>query len=100
MARSRWYAHAASVIRQRLTEAEVQGLDAEATQRLVDAAYPFGERTNHPYRMWLRARRDLLHPANTPDARAVSAQDRAKLAAWNNGEPIRAAEDTEGDTTP
>ena len=94
MARSRWYAHAASVIRRALAEAEAQGLDAAATQRLVDAAYPFGERRYHPYAMWLRARRDLRHPDATPEARAV-AQDRAKLAAWNNGKPIRAAEDTE-----
>ena len=94
--RSRWYAHAASVIRRVLAEAEAQGLDAAATQRLVDAAYPFGERRYHPYAMWLRARRDLLHPDATPEAQAV-AHDRAKLAAWTRGAPIRA---TEEDSTP
>ena len=95
--RSRWYAHAASVIRRALAEAEAQGLDTEATQRLVDAAYPFGERRYHPYTMWLRARRDLLRRGGTPEDQA-SAQDRAKLAAWTSGAPIRGAEDTEEPT--
>jgi hypothetical protein len=28
--------------------------------RIVDAAYPFGERRHHPYRIWLECRRVYL----------------------------------------
>ncbi len=28
--------------------------------KAVDAAYPFGERAMHPYKMWLKARREYL----------------------------------------
>ena len=86
--RSRWEEHAAAVIRRVMAEAAAAGLDAEATRRLVDAAYPFGARENHPYAMWLRARRALLFGAGTPVDRAA-AGERARLEAWNQGAPIR-----------
>lgn len=27
---------------------------------LIDAAYPFGQRSLHPYKMWLKARRNFI----------------------------------------
>lgn len=81
---SRWYEWAAATITRVLAEAAAQGLDAEATRRLVDAAYPFGPREHWPYRQWLRARRELL---GLPGS--VSASDAAKLAAWQKGAPLR-----------
>lgn len=86
--RSRWYRDAATIIRRVLAEAATQGLDAEATRRLVDAAYPFGKRAYHPYAMWLRARKDLLSTGDAPSEQA-QARERARLEAWNNAEPIR-----------
>lgn len=85
--RSRWYQHAAAVIRRVLAEAEAQGLTPDQARRLVDAAYPFGVRENHPYAMWLRARRDLLARGDAPDAQA-EARERRLLDAWNRAEPI------------
>jgi hypothetical protein len=86
--RSRWKEHAAAVIRRVMAEAAAAGLDAEATRRLVDAAYPFGARANHPYAMWLRARRELLFGDGVPADRAA-AVEQERLAAWNQGAPIR-----------
>lgn len=81
---SSWYNQAATVIRRRMAEAAAQGLDAAATRRHVDAGYPFGPRANHPYKMWLKARKALLEPAA---AEPVSAET-ALLTAWNRNEPI------------
>lgn len=39
----------------RLTDAQRQSLLAA-----VDKAYPFERRLNHPYKQWLKARRDLV----------------------------------------
>lgn len=43
------------------------GVTGKALFALVDAAYPFGLREHHPYKMWLRERRRLLgaHPRKT-----------------------------------
>lgn len=81
---SRWYEWAAATITRVRKEAQAQGLDPEATRRLVDAAYPFGPREHWPYRQWLRARRELL---GLPGS--VSGSDAAKLAAWQEGAPLR-----------
>ena len=91
MTKSTWYTHAAKVIRRAMAEATALHLDPAATKRLVDAAYPFGERAYHPYKMWLRARRDLLEGPGTAALRPTAQMqaDRARLAAWNNAEPIR-----------
>jgi len=88
-ARSTWYSHAAAAIRRAMAEAAALHLDPAETKRLVDAAYPFGERAYHPYKMWLRARRDLLLGTDAPGATAQEQAERALLAAWNNAEPIR-----------
>ena len=88
MTKSTWYTHAAAVIRRAMAEAAALQLDPAATKQLVDAAYPFDERAYHPYKMWLRARKDLLNPA-AHRATAQEQADRARLAAWNNAEPIR-----------
>lgn len=36
--------------------------DASLAQRIaaIDAAYPFGQREYHPYKIWLKARRSYL----------------------------------------
>jgi len=55
-----WYAHARGVIILAMAEAKERGMDDAATLRLVDSRYPFGVRENHPYTMWLKARREWV----------------------------------------
>lgn len=74
-------AHAA--IQKALAEAEAQGLDAEATKRHVNAAYPFGERAYHPYKIWLSEMKRTFNPVTK-----VAQSDLAKLKAWNEGKPL------------
>jgi len=35
--------------------------------KAIDAAYPFGLRKNHPYKVWLRCRKKYLDPYRTPE---------------------------------
>lgn len=59
-----WRDVARAVIQKALAEAEAQGLDKDATKRHVNAAYPFGERAYHPYRIWLSEMKNTFNPAN------------------------------------
>ena len=34
--------------------------DLKTRQAAIDEAYPFGERNYHPYKVWLKVRRDYL----------------------------------------
>lgn len=47
----------------------------------IDAAYPFGERQYHPYKMWLKERKAYLARWDgTPAGPLLSPLDRAKAA--------------------
>ena len=82
-----WRDIAKQVIQKAIQEAEAQGLDAEATHKYVNSRYPFGERAYHPYKIWLSEMKATFQPvADSKTAKAQS--DRAKLAAWNAGEPL------------
>ena len=82
-----WRDAAKVAIQKALREAEAQGLDTEATHKHVNAAYPFGERAYHPYKIWLSEMKATFSPkADGKEAKAQS--DRAKLAAWNEGKPL------------
>ena len=37
-----------------------EGIPLAERTAAVDAAYPFGERAHHPYKAWLKARREYL----------------------------------------
>lgn len=89
---SHWKDTAERVIRKAMAEAKEQGLDFEATTKLVDSRYPFGERAYHPYKMWLKVRRDLLRPKMGPHAAPGTSRELLLLAAWNAGEPIKGSE--------
>ena len=86
-----WKDHARTVILAAIAEATAQGLSNEATVKLVDSRYPFGERKHHPYKQWLAARRELLFGGKS--STNVSNGVAAKLAAWNSGQPIAATKD-------
>ena len=79
-----WYTRAARTIRAVQKQCAAEDItDPAEIQRRVDAAYPFGAREHHPYKQWLKARRELLGLKGS-----ASAADRAKLAAWNEGRPL------------
>lgn len=77
-----WRDIARAVIQKALQEAEAQGLDAEATKKHVNAAYPFGERAYHPYKIWLSEMKRTFEPSRPGQS------DLAKLKAWNEGKPL------------
>ena len=82
-----WRDAAKAAIQKALQEAEAQGLDAEATHKNANAAYPFGARAYHPYKIWLSEMRATFSPK--ADGKAAKAQsDLAKLRAWNEGKPL------------
>lgn len=55
-----WRPIAARAIQEALKEAREQGLDEQQTEKHIDAAYPFGERAYHPYKIWLSEKRRWL----------------------------------------
>lgn len=54
-----WHDLAVAAIRE-----AIAGLPADAPieerTKIVDAAYPFGERKYHPYKVWLQVRKEYL----------------------------------------
>lgn len=53
--KSYWRAQA----RQAIYDADAtvpDGADTKTRKRIIDAAYPFGQRKYHPYKMWLKER--------------------------------------------
>lgn len=79
-----WYQIAERTIKDVQRQAAAEGItNATEILRLVDAAYPFGQRKYHPYQQWLKARRELLQLP-----KSKSAADCAKLSAWERGEPL------------
>lgn len=80
---STWRAKARAVIARAKTSytGHPDGLEAH-----IRAAYPFGERTNYPYKVWCEEVRAALTPSVPGEARL-----QLRLAAWNAGEPIREA---------
>lgn len=72
---SYWKDEAWRVVRPILDAGKREGAPAAEVLRRVDAAYPFGERGYHPYKMWLQVRREaqrelglLVQPATPRDA--------------------------------
>lgn len=50
---SRWRLVSMQVIRDALEGGRKLGLEGKELERHVSAAYPFGERAMHPYKVWL-----------------------------------------------
>ena len=53
----RWAEIANSVMMQTLLACRADGKSLPDTAKSIDAAYPFGEREHHPYKVWLRERK-------------------------------------------
>lgn len=71
-------------------KAQSEGLEGKALEQALFESYPFGERAYTPYKVWCEERRKLLASGQM----RADVSDLAKLAAWNNGEPIK-VKDTE-----
>jgi len=59
-----------------------EGASLKDRIKIIDAAYPFGERAVHPYKAWLKARKtyELRHGGKARSAHsAFSPLERAKL---------------------
>lgn len=82
-----WRDIARATIQQALIEAESQGLDQDATHKHVNAAYPFGARAYHPYKIWLSEMKRTFAPVVSGKT-AKAQSDMAKLNAWNEGKPL------------
>lgn len=57
---------AREVMLQALLDCRAKGLPPHETAVVINAAYPFGERRNWPYRAWLRERRTFFATHNLP----------------------------------
>jgi hypothetical protein len=76
--KSHWRTYAAPIIAAVLKE--TAGQDERAIRKALTAAYPFGERAMHPYKMWLaevRAQRGK-QSARRPSAE-IEGQERLEL---------------------
>lgn len=80
-----WRERARRSLQEAYDKATAAGLEGKALEKALFDSYPFGERAYTPYKVWCEERKKLL---TTGHARA-DVSDLAKLAAWNNGEPIR-----------
>jgi hypothetical protein len=52
-----WAGKAISVMADTLLKCRADGKSPAETAKAIDAAYPFGERAHHPYKVWLRERK-------------------------------------------
>ena len=57
---SRWINAAHLTMTATLLECNALGLDREAIAKAIDDAYPFADRSNSPYRAWLKVRREFF----------------------------------------
>jgi hypothetical protein len=76
-----WRMEAAAVISEALEEGRAQGLEGKSLARFVSKAYPFGERTNYPYKVWLHEFERQVKGVNVPySSRARQKRRRALFA--------------------
>lgn len=55
-----WSDTAWAVMTNKLLECQAAGMSREETAKVIDEAYPFGQRSRTPYRAWLNVRRDFF----------------------------------------
>lgn len=55
-----WGEAAGAVIYETIRKAQQDGVDRCQWLKLIDAAYPFGQRAYFPYKAWLKARREAM----------------------------------------
>ncbi|MDA0269051.1 MAG: hypothetical protein O3A14_19350 [Cyanobacteria bacterium] len=70
---SYWRQRAREVIHKTLLEWEGGGGDIDKAIAAISDAYPFGTRSNHPYKQWLKERKIAIAFLNLLPARPVDA---------------------------
>lgn len=63
---STWRQRAYAVMLETLMACRKDGKPPEETAKAIDAAYPFGERAHHPYKMWLKVRQEFFAKHGLP----------------------------------
>lgn len=63
---STWGEIAHTVMLETLMACEKAGLSRGETAKAIDAAYPFGERSQHPYKAWLKVRKSFFAQHGLP----------------------------------
>ena len=78
---SKWYDHAMLVIHRAL-EGWDPTVGEAATRKHLSAAYPFGAKANHPYKMWCKAVRDTLNALYPVEQAEVRYTPRGVVCGW------------------
>ena len=58
--KNQWRSMAVKVITEAIDSSIASGLNREAMIRVINDSYPFGQRKQHPYKVWLDVREELL----------------------------------------
>lgn len=90
--KSAWKERARGIIRQVLSRLPKDASDRER-RAAVSAAYPWGERRHHPYRMWCAAVRQVLGPARKKKPPLAANPD---AVAWLEDCPLVSCPDCKG----
>lgn len=64
---SDWRIAAATAIEKAYLQAKREGKSGAEMVRAIDAAYPFGERAMHPYKVWRKVRFEILYKLRLVD---------------------------------
>ena len=73
MTQSKWRKHSNMVIGRTITDAmrEDPDMSEKELRRRISAAYPFGERAMHPYKIWCSAVRNWIGKRNQPPEKPI-----------------------------
>lgn len=63
---SDWADKASQVMTETLIQCRAEKLTPEQTATAIDGAYPFGDRSNSPYKVWLRQRKEFFAKHGLP----------------------------------
>lgn len=93
MSASYWRTKSRNVILAAIKDGRDQGLEGKALEKHVSAAYPFGERAMHPYKIWLNEFALLVKGERKLMAKSKKAGPKL-LGHWPGEEPSLFGEDT------
>lgn len=57
---SRWRDHSRQIMTRLIEQGQREGKTPAEILKAIDDAYPFGTRELHPYKMWLKERREAM----------------------------------------
>lgn len=77
-----WRLHARKVILSALESGRLAGLEGKALEKHVSDAYPFGERSMHPYKIWLNEFSLLVKGQRKPMSPSRAKKGPKLLGSW------------------